>query len=171
MEVSPKVILRLPRLSDVDIMLEWENAPENKPHTSHDRVYSRKDIIHLVENNTITASNNQVRFIICNAEDSIILGAIDLYDIDKAHKSAGVGILIDKAHRRKGFALSAIRSLADFSKFKLGLKLLYCEISEKNKPSAFLFEKAGFERVAFRKNHFVINSMPVDVYFYKKILA
>ena len=105
---------------------------------------------------------------ICDEESENVVGAIDLYDVDLDLGTAGVGILVDPSQRRKGLGLSALKEMGHYASNNLDLKTLYCEIHVSNHPSINLFEKAGFEQVELRKNRYTIQSIPVDVYFYKK---
>lgn len=165
---TSNIALRMPTMDDVDQILEWENDPENSSFTSFESKYEQEDIRALVASNDQIEKNQQVRLMISSALQKEPIGTIDLYDIDFNKGSAGVGILIDKAHRRNGYAVKALHELEVLAVKRLELKKLYSEVPTTNAPSLQLFEKAGFNKQALRKNQYEINSVPVDVYFYEK---
>jgi diamine N-acetyltransferase len=168
---SSNIFLRPPDLSDAEKLIEWENDLNFKQFSSHKQQYSRREIDLFIQNNENIKSNLQYRLMICTTQHKNAIGTIDLYEIDFAKGSAGVGILIaNSSDRKRGFALSALELLQQFAKESLGLYHLYCEISEKNESSIRLFKKAGFEQ----KNNMKIDnenaSLDKDVYFYEKNL-
>jgi diamine N-acetyltransferase len=168
---SSDIFLRTPDLSDAENLFEWENDLNFKEFSSHKQQYSRREIDLFIRNNENIKANLQYRLMICKKEQKNAIGTIDLYEIDFAKGSAGVGILIADEHdRKKGFALSALELLQQFAKESLGLDHLFCEINKENEPSISLFKKAGFGQ----KNNMKIDneneSLDKDVYFYEKNL-
>ena len=79
------------------------------------------------------------------------VGCIDLYDYDEFNERAGIGILIDKNHRGKGYAKQSINLLMDYCFNTLLLKQLYVLTLATNTESMLLFESLGFERCGVRK--------------------
>lgn len=165
---TSRISVRMPTMDDVDQILEWENDPENSSYTSFETQYELDDIKALIASNHRIEQNAQVRLMICTATNEKPVGTIDLYDINFNEGTAGVGILIDSRQRRNGFALLALNEIVSFARDQLHLRKIVSEIPSTNSSSIQLFEKAGFSKVALRKNHYEINSVPVDVYFYEK---
>lgn len=91
--------------------------------------------------------------IICNNENELPLGCIDLYDYEPKHSRAGIGILIyDKKNRNKGFGSEALELMIKYSANTLNMKQLYCHIEEENESSLKLFKQFDFEIVGLKKD-------------------
>jgi hypothetical protein len=76
-----------------------------------------------------------------------LIGFIDLFDVDPAAQSAGVGILIcDPADRRRGYGREALTLTMQYARYTLGLRSLWCTIAPDNAASTALFTSAGWER-------------------------
>ena len=80
------------------------------------------------------------------------IGCIDLYEYNFKKQKAGVGIVILKEYRRKGFAKQSLTLLIKYAWEKLHLKQLHTGIFSDNKASLALFQSVGFEMV--RQNNF-----------------
>ena len=61
------------------------------------------------------------------------MGCIDLYDFDPQHHRAGVGLVIDQAHRQKGYATTALQLIEAFAFDQLQLHQLYAGVGEDNR--------------------------------------
>lgn len=89
-------------------------------------------------------SARQLRLVITDAETLQPLGTADLYDFDPVNSRAGVGILVDEAHRRTGVGLRAIKLLERYCLERLSLHQLWAVIPESNPACRALFGKAGY---------------------------
>ncbi len=85
-------------------------------------------------------------------KDDCVVGTIDLYDFDPYHNRAGVGILIDKAYQRRGYATQALKLLIEFAFGFLHIHQLYAYIPTENTDSLALFGKLGFEQSGVLKD-------------------
>jgi diamine N-acetyltransferase len=141
--------------SDVEILYEWENdisiwrlgntiVPFSKfileqyIKNSHQDIYTAKQLRLMIDVNDKTNNLKTV-------------GCIDLFDFDPVNMRAGVGILIDKGNRGKGFALKALKNLIEYAFDVLNLHQLYCNITVDNKSSIDLFKQVNFEIVGLKK--------------------
>ncbi len=111
----------------------------------------------------------QLRLLIENIDTSTSVGMIDLFDFDPKHKRAGVGIVISKEFRGKGFALDAINVLKNYAFTHLDLHQLYANITEDNTKSISLFEKAGFIKVGIKKDWIFSNRIYKNEILYQLI--
>lgn len=137
-----EIALRLPIISDAETILSWENNPENWEVSDNDSPYSLGDIIQLIESFQHSEKPAQLRFIIHSNE--IILGAVDIFDINYENKSGAIGILIaEEAFRRKGYASIALE-LIEVEAKKMGINHLSALIHSENEKSRKLFEKTGY---------------------------
>jgi diamine N-acetyltransferase len=137
-----EIALRLPILSDAAIILSWENNPENWEVSDNDSPYSLEDIINLIKSFHGNEKPEQLRFIIHSGD--ILLGAVDIFDINYENKSGAIGILIaEDEFRRKGYASKALE-LVELEARKLGISRLSALIHSENEKSRKLFEKMGY---------------------------
>lgn len=140
-----KIILRAPEPSDVDALYLWENDRSLWLHGRTRAPLSRHQLWQYVDSYSADPlSEGQVRFMIAEAESGETIGTIDLSDIDTKNRRAEVGIFIIPRQRRSGFASRALRLIADYCRFELGLHQLWATASASNIASRKLFETAGF---------------------------
>lgn len=148
MKLSGKhILLRAIEPSDINIVYNWENDPENWVVSNTQAPYSRFVLEqYLASAHQDIYSVKQLRLIICAIEDGKPVGSIDLFDFEPNHRRAGIGILIaEKSDRKKGYASEALDILIQYGFEVLNLRQLFCNITVDNEPSIALFKKHGFE--------------------------
>lgn len=141
------LLLRAPEPEDLDLLYDWENDTaiwENGISLVPFSRYSIKQ--YLIDYKYDIYTDRQLRLMVVPRETGKPVGAVDLYDFDPFHRRSGIGILIDRTHRRKGYALQAIMLLEEYAFRFLNLKQLYAIIPGKNSGSTQLFTKAGYRQ-------------------------
>lgn len=164
--------LRALEPSDVDLLYDWENDGKLW-HLSNTLVpFSRFSLEQYVLNasHDIYAAK-QLRLMIdkLGKLERKTIGAIDLFDFDPANRRAGLGILIVKNERKKGFATEALTILMEYCFEVLHLHQLYCNISKDNEASLHLFHQLNFSTVGLKKEWLQVGSKWVDEYLLQKI--
>jgi len=138
------ILLRLLKVSDLNFLFEVENNTDNWKFGAENKVYTKEELTNYITNaKEDIASAGQFRFVIDLEKTPI--GFIDLFDYTA--NSAGVGIIIAKNYRRRGFAKEALKLLSIYSFGTLNLKRLDCNIEKDNLWSIKLFKSCGFEVV------------------------
>ena len=154
--IGPNLLLRAPEPSDVDIIFRWENDTRIWHLSNTITPFSRFAIEQFVLNTSNDIyETKQLRLMIdqhSSASGMITIGSIDLFDFDPFHKRAGIGILIDEAYRKNGFATEALQLLLDYCFNTLRLHLVFCNIEKTNQDSIHLFTKAGFLQCGHKKD-------------------
>ncbi len=136
---------------DFDLLLEIENDKNVWKVSNTTSEFTKDEIEYFISKNTIDGLNDgQKRWVI--SLDNKSIGFIDLFDFDAKNKRAGIGIIIHKDYRNKGFAKIALEKFILFSKNKLNLHQLYCSILTDNTYSTSLFTKQGFKESGIRKD-------------------
>jgi len=154
---------RAVELADLETLYRWENDFETWQVSLSKVPYSRFQLEQYIAHANEDIQNaGQYRFMI-EAQDGGLMGCVDLFDYETVHRRAGVGILIDKAFRHKGYASQALSFIVDYAFSKLGMKQLYCSISSDNKASLDLFKKASFEEIGLRQDWIFIEGEWKDV--------
>lgn len=139
--------LRAPEPEDLDLLYAWENDTviwENGASIVPFSRYSIKQ--YLIDYKHDIYVDKQLRLVVTLRETGESVGTVDLYDFDPFHRRAGVGILIDRKHRCKGYGLQTLTLLEEYAFRFLNLKQLYAIIPEKNSSSIRLFTKADYRQ-------------------------
>ena len=139
--------LRAPEPYDRDLFIKWENDPTLWDTGCTVAPYS----IHLIDDyinnyNPDIFATRQLRMMVELVSTGDVVGAIDLYDFDPVNKRAGVGFIIDPAHRGKGLGTQALSIVCRYSMLRLDVKQLYAFVGIDNKASLNTLEKASFKR-------------------------
>ncbi|WP_367327580.1 GNAT family N-acetyltransferase [Lentimicrobium sp.] len=170
--IGKKIRLRAPEPADIDLLYQWENDPEIWHVSNTSAPYSRFAIEQYVLNagNDIFNSR-QLRLMIVPLEsESVAAGAIDLFDYEPIHRRAGVGIMIGKSFRGKGYASEALALILDYCRNILNLHQVYCNISEDNAASIRLFDEAGFRKNGEKKEWLLLKGKWTNEFFYQLFL-
>jgi diamine N-acetyltransferase len=148
-----KVRLRALEKKDIDTLYEWENDRELWNISCTTAPFSRYVLEQYIENSNLDIySHGQLRFMIeTTAKTPVTVGMVDLYGFEPFHMRAGVGIMIHKSKRQKGYASEALQLLLEYAFGFLNFKQLFCEIPEDNSISLKLFTNEGFEITGLRK--------------------
>lgn len=138
--------LRALEIEDLDLLYIWENDTSLWRYGNNIAPFSRKLLLEYI--NTYDGDifrSQQLRFMIVPAGTDMPVGMIDLYDFDAINRRAGVGIMIDTAHRSQGYAAEALSLLCGYCHERLGMHQLYAMISVDNTPSIALFQSCKFK--------------------------
>lgn len=170
---NSRIILRAPEPADVDAIYRWENDEDSWTSGLVRQPMSRHRIWEWVTNAEadLTADNGQARFIISSSDDpATAIGCVDLEDYDWINRRCAVGVYIEPQWRRSGFALSALRLVADHCRQMLGIHQLYAVVAADNAASRALFAAAGFETTGRLRSWIRIGESYTDAYFYQLLL-
>src|ERR1051325_7237379 len=139
-----KILLRSPELSDTDILHQWENDKAHWGVSGTQKPFTKKEIKDFISNQKDIYLDKQLRLMICTSPLSPLshgrgvggeVGCIDLFEFNEQNLTAGIGILVDKNHRRNGYGSEALSLLIIYSFEILNLKQLYCNVSADNTAS------------------------------------
>jgi len=153
MLVSAEIKLRTLKDTDLDFLFSLENDKSLWAVSGTTESFSLVQLANYISHaKQDIAIAEQFRFVIDWQGKAI--GCIDLYEYNFKKQNAGVGIVILKKYRRKGFAKQSLTLLINYAWEKLHLKQLHTGIFSDNKASLALFQSVGFEMV--RQNNFVL---------------
>jgi diamine N-acetyltransferase len=156
--------LRAPEPEDLDKLYGWENDASLWELGSTLSPYSRYLLKqYIADSKNDLYDRKQLRLIIELKDTGTTVGTIDLYDFDPHHQRAGVGVLIDAAHQRKGYAKNALKLLIHYTFSFINLHQLYAYIPVTNSPSLHLFEQCGFKTMGTLKDWLFTTNGYVDV--------
>ncbi|MDR1356070.1 MAG: GNAT family N-acetyltransferase [Tannerellaceae bacterium] len=138
------VKLRSLEPEDLDLLYAWENDSSTWRMGGTVSPYSRYALRkHIAVSNKDIYELKQLRLMIevCG----VGVGLIDIYDFDRHHGKASVGVLLDSEYRGRGYATRALSLVIDYAFSFLKLHQLYAYIPVGNEPSKTLFMRCGFD--------------------------
>ena len=162
---SDRITLRAPEPEDLDAFYRWENDTALWAVGCAVEPYSRYALRQYIA----TADHDiyarrQLRLMVERRADRMVVGVVDLFDFDPTHQRAGVGLLIDRAFQRQGFASEALNLLVDYAFGVLHLKQLYAHVPTDNAACLALFDRAtAFTHTATLRSWLQRHNTYVDV--------
>jgi RimJ/RimL family protein N-acetyltransferase len=129
---------------DFSFVLEWENTPELWRVSEQNGPFTDQEIYDFMKR-CLDANHPEIeRWVILN--DQTPIGALDIFDMDKAAAACGLGIFITNTQdRSQGHATHALREGVEMLRAR-GCKLVKAIIYADNEISLRLFEKAEFRK-------------------------
>ncbi len=122
----------------------------------------------LLGNNDLV-TNRQLRLMVNLEGKERPIGSIDLFEYDTINSRVGIGVLIEKEYRGKGYASKAVSLCVEYLFHNVMVHQVHCLIDVLNKESQHLFQKLGFEECGRRKDWIKTPEGYVDVICYQKI--
>lgn len=164
--------LRALEPGDLDALLRWENDPAHWVVGQRTSPYSRDSLQRYIA----AASADfwevgQIRFVLCTDASDEALGLVDVFQAERLHRRAEVGVLIDSAYRGKGLAVSALRLVQDWAVRHAMLSQLYAEIYSDHLAAQNVFAHAGFVQVGCWKKWVQTSEGPKDVTLWQWLSA
>ena len=147
--------------SDAGLLYKWENDKTNWQVSGTKKTFTKKEIKDFISNQKDIYLDKQLRLMIelsplLKGVQGDVIGCIDLFNFNERNLTAGIGILIDKKHRKKGYASDALSLLIVYSFEILNLRKLICNISADNKASMKLFQKHNFKITEKKEDEYVL---------------
>ncbi len=97
-------------------------------------------------------------FFVFRAEDGALVGGVTLSNVRRGvAQMASVGYWVGEPHARRGYTLSAVKTVAKFAFERLGLHRVEAACLPANEASARLLLAAGFEEEGFAKAYLKID--------------
>ncbi len=148
------IFLRALEPTDLDFLYQLENDEAVWEVSNTITPYSRFILKKYLDNSHKDIFEiKQLRLVICKLKKDKAIGCIDFYDFDPKNKRVGLGIIIfSEKDKQKGFAYEATKLLCDYAFESLDVHQVYATITEDNKASIKLFEKAGFIKIGAKKD-------------------
>lgn len=144
---NENIFLRQPEPEDLDFLYKIENHTEFWHVSETKAPLSKWHIRQHIENSKYDIfTNKELRLIIEDKKSKEKVGIVDIFEFDPHNSRAGIGIIIDKANQKKGYASQTIKLITDYAFNFLFLNQLFCNIDKNNEDSVNLFLNSGFEK-------------------------
>lgn len=138
---------------DAEAMYAWENDPAVWPVSGTLSPFSHDQIERFIREQSFDIFQTRQQRLVIETLDGLVIGAIDLFELDPQHRRAGLGLLIHGAeNRRKGYGRDAVETIIRYVREVLGLHQLWCGIGADNKASLELFRKEGFTEIGRKRD-------------------
>lgn len=155
--------LRAIEVTDVDAMMAWENDSSQWDSCNTSAPYSHKQLWDYATNydNDIFQSGN-IRLIVVERKSGDRIGCVDIYDFNRFHNRAFVGLYIDSAYRGKGYGIRAMRIAVNYACGFLGMRQVTAEIAADNTVSMLMLSAVGFVERGRMKDWFRRGNQYID---------
>lgn len=165
---TERIHLRALDPEDLDYLYRWENDDRLWAYGSTLTPFSRFVLRQYIENSGQDLYEaKQLRLVLVENATETPIGTIDLYDFDPFHLRAGIGILIDSAYQKQGFAGEALELMKGYTFNFLKLNQLYAFIPAMNIASQHLFRRCGFTESGLLRKWNKASEGMEDVYVYQ----
>lgn len=111
----------------------------------------------------------QLRLVIEDKETQVLVGTLDLTDVDPRALTCTVGIAIAAPWRRKGFAAEALRAVDNYCRTWLGITNLRADVAADNEAALALFRWAGYAETGILRRWRRIGNRIVDVVIFQRL--
>ena len=167
------ICLRALEPTDLDFLYALENDTSLWQVSDTITPFSKYVLTRYLENSHRDIFEvKQMRLMIEHIDTKQPLGCIDFFDFNPQHNRVGVGLVIfEPEHRAKGYATDSLKLICTYAKEHLQVHQLFANISEKNKESISLFEKAGFLKTGVKKDWNFHQGTYIDQFLYQYIVA
>ena len=153
----PEVRLRAMEPEDLDLLYKVENDTSLWGVGVTNVPYSRYTLHEYIANTVGDIyTDKHVRLIIDNTQGETV-GIVDITDFDPRHQRAELGIVVQRGHRRKGYATAAVRRAINYARDILHLHQMYVYVDSNNAPSLAFFRNVGFKTTATLKDWLFMN--------------
>lgn len=144
------VQLRPVEYSDIDVILRAENDSEQWLMNGMSAPFSRRVIEDYVSSYRADPfGEGQLRLVSeitdSNTKEKLVVGIVDLYDIDAVSGTAWVGIYVLPEFRGEGIAFISLQLLERYAGELLNLRILGAKVAEGNDVSLKLFTSSGYK--------------------------
>jgi ribosomal-protein-alanine N-acetyltransferase len=141
-----RLILRKLRLSDINDLIESGNDYDIHYNSFFlmKFPFGKKEAIEVI--NEQKKSKNLKRFGIEIKDSKIIIGVIDLYNINEKSKKLKLGYWIGHKYRRNGYATEAVKKIIEYVFENFEIEKIIATTLVNNLASQKFLEKLGFEK-------------------------
>lgn len=157
------ITLRAIEVTDVDTIMAWENDSSQWNSTSTIAPFSRKQLWDYAVNydGDIFQSGN-IRFMVIESKSGESIGTVDIFDFDKFHNRASIGMYIAPQFRGNGYSELAVNIAVGYCCDFLGMKQIVAEVASDNLSSIKMLTHCGFAKCGEMKCWFRRGKRYVD---------
>lgn len=141
--VASDASLLYPLMGDPEVMAYWDVPEIDDPEVVAGIILSQVDAMN---------AGRSMYWSLRGLNDDHFVGACDLSDIDRWHRRAEVGFMLDREAWGRGYALEAMQAVVAFAA-GAGVRKLTARTHLGNRRSETLLEKLGFAEEGLLRGH------------------
>lgn len=165
------ITLRAVQPDDLDFLFLLENSDGARRCGLSSDYVSRQILWEYIENYSDNIfADKQLRLVITEVASAKPIGTIDISDFDARHRRGFVGIIINEAYRRHGYATRALNLLCRYASNHIGMYSLAALIATDNVASLALFSRCGFDHCGTLRGWVKHGASRLDVVLCQKLL-
>lgn len=140
---AEQLLLRAPRAEDAAAVL-IAARDRHIARWNPLNIDDRDQALAWIERRADWTSGTHASWLVCDAEDSEVLGCVSVHDIDTTHLNASIGYWTMPAARGHGHATAAIKLATDWTFTALQLRRVELVHAVENSLSCRVAERAGY---------------------------
>ena len=167
---TPRLRLRKLELLDAPFMFRMRSSAEVMkfvPRPLHTTVEESKVLIELILANL--RDQEGITWAICLQEESMLIGTIGLWKIDKPNHRAEIGYMLHSDYWGRGYAAEALEAVEAFGFREMNLHSIEAHLDPHNTASIRVLEKRGFVKEAHFRENFLYEGQFLDTLVYGKL--
>ena len=165
-----RVILRTPRMEDLDDLLELINSlVEEKADILLTKKFTREQEADWLSNVLSQLEKDEIFFVVAEADKKVVASA-DIQILSEDENQIGLlGIVVSKGYRNLGIGTEIMKTMAEQASL-FGLKFLKVNVFATNNQAIHLYEKVGFVSVdRILKKYFRKDKLIDEIIMVKRI--
>ena len=159
---TARLLLRQPRLEDVDAYLALERDPEYAIYGSRQSI-DREGIEWGLARIIATPWEQRAEFAI--VLNGLVIGRAIL-DVDRTNVTGALGYGVSRACWGRGIATEAARAVMEYGFEAFGLAKVWARVDPRNVASVRVLEKLGMQREGLLRDHLLVRGERMDRAYY-----
>jgi RimJ/RimL family protein N-acetyltransferase len=166
------VALRAPHERDVDAVTDACQDADIPRFTRVPSPYGRADAVAYVARTAVAWQDGTAAgFVIADARDDTLLGAIGLMRLDETMTVGEIGYWVARDVRRRGIATRAVRLVSRWAVLELGIPRVELMTRVENTASQAVAERAGFTCEGVLRSYLDLGNGLADVVMFSLVHA
>lgn len=151
---TENLILRRPRMSDVDELFKYRSDKNLMRYIPHRLATRKEEVIETIEfiDNRI-ATNEGINWAITKKGDDTIIGMVGYVHINNAHYRAEIGYMMHTPYHGTGIIDEAFKRAIKYGFEDMHLHSIEAIVNCDNIPSKKVLERNGFTKDAYFKDY------------------
>ncbi|MBF0370537.1 MAG: GNAT family N-acetyltransferase [Magnetococcales bacterium] len=150
-----RVCLRPVQITDLDRSLPWRNDPEIRDNVlGYPGAVSREQEERWYQRILEERESNRLVLGVEDLSDGVLVGFIQLSDIDRHDRTAQLGLTIgEKSRQGRGLGREALGLMVDYAFDLLELNRIWIRVVAYNERALTLYRKMGFQDEGILRQH------------------
>ncbi len=153
---------------DIDAWYEYLSLPHAVEHTSWN-LRSAEELRPLVDWYESSDPASAIRFAICDAASTALVGTIGFHTISLANRSAEIAYDLHPAYWGRGIATACCDAAVAWGFERQGYVRVQATTLDANRASLRVLEKCAFVREGLLRSYRIVRGTPRDFWMYARV--